>query len=146
MLPPNAKNGAFGGPTEHGGSPLRRVVARERNAGQREMTAIGLRRHGKMVTMSALKDKLKADLTTSMKARDEVRTRTLRMALAAVSTEEVAGKSARELTDDEIVKVLTRKPRSAARRPRRSRALDGPSRRRRSRTSTPCSRSTFPPS
>jgi uncharacterized protein YqeY len=61
-----------------------------------------------MVTMSALKDKLKADLTTSMKARDEVRTRTLRMALAAVSTEEVAGKAARELSDDEIVKVLTK--------------------------------------
>ncbi|MFC7386099.1 MULTISPECIES: GatB/YqeY domain-containing protein [Sphaerisporangium] len=58
--------------------------------------------------MSALKDKLKADLTTSMKARDEVRTRTLRMALAAVSTEEVAGRSARELSDDEVVKVLVR--------------------------------------
>jgi uncharacterized protein YqeY len=78
------------------------------DVGQGEMEAIGLPRHGKMVTMSALKDKLKADLTTSMKARDEVRTRTLRMALAAVSTEEVAGKSARELSDDEIVKVLTK--------------------------------------
>ncbi|WP_203994936.1 GatB/YqeY domain-containing protein [Sphaerisporangium rufum] len=58
--------------------------------------------------MSSLKDRLKADLTTSMKARDELRTRTLRMALAAVSTEEVAGKAARELSDDEVVKVLTR--------------------------------------
>jgi uncharacterized protein YqeY len=58
--------------------------------------------------MSALKDKLKADLATSMKARDEVRLRTIRMALAAIGVEEVAGKTARELSDDEVVKVLTR--------------------------------------
>ncbi|WP_433499214.1 GatB/YqeY domain-containing protein [Sphaerimonospora sp. CA-214678] len=58
--------------------------------------------------MSALKDKLKDDLTASMKARDEVRVRTIRMALAAVNVEEVSGKHARELSDDEIIKVLTR--------------------------------------
>ncbi|MET9068575.1 GatB/YqeY domain-containing protein [Streptosporangium sandarakinum] len=58
--------------------------------------------------MSTLKDKLKADLTAAMKGRDEVRTRTIRMALAAVNVEEVAGKEARELSDDEIVKVLTK--------------------------------------
>ena len=58
--------------------------------------------------MTALKDRLRADLTAAMKARDEVRTRTLRMALTSVSKEEVAGASARELTDDEVVKVLTR--------------------------------------
>ncbi|MEV0198712.1 GatB/YqeY domain-containing protein [Nonomuraea sp. NPDC050691] len=58
--------------------------------------------------MSALKDKLKADLTASLKARDEVRLRTIRMALAAVNVEEVAGKEARELSDDEVVKVLTK--------------------------------------
>ncbi|MFI6293879.1 GatB/YqeY domain-containing protein [Nonomuraea sp. NPDC050790] len=58
--------------------------------------------------MSALKDKLKADLTASMKAKDEVRLRTIRMALAAVNVEEVSGKQARELSDDEIVKVLTK--------------------------------------
>jgi uncharacterized protein YqeY len=58
--------------------------------------------------MTALKEKLQADLSTAMKARDEVRTRTLRMALTAVTNEEVAGKSARELSDDEVVKVLTR--------------------------------------
>ncbi|WP_182905285.1 GatB/YqeY domain-containing protein [Microbispora sp. H13382] len=58
--------------------------------------------------MSALKDKLKADLAASMKARDEVRVRTIRMALAAVNVEEVAGKEARELSDDEVIKVLTR--------------------------------------
>ncbi|MFI6800592.1 GatB/YqeY domain-containing protein [Streptosporangium canum] len=58
--------------------------------------------------MSTLKDKLKTDLTASMKSRDEVRTRTIRMALAAVNVEEVAGKTARELSDDEIIKVLTK--------------------------------------
>lgn len=58
--------------------------------------------------MSAMKDKLRDDLSTAMKARDEVRTRTLRMALTAVTNEEVAGKQARELSDDEIIKVLTR--------------------------------------
>ncbi|MFD8532138.1 GatB/YqeY domain-containing protein [Streptosporangium canum] len=58
--------------------------------------------------MSTLKDKLKTDLTASMKSRDEVRTRTIRMALAAVNVEEVAGRTARELSDDEIIKVLTK--------------------------------------
>ncbi|MDP9863618.1 MULTISPECIES: GatB/YqeY domain-containing protein [Streptosporangium] len=58
--------------------------------------------------MSTLKDRLKADLTASMKSRDEIRTRTIRMALAAVNVEEVAGKTARELSDDEIIKVLTK--------------------------------------
>jgi len=55
-----------------------------------------------------LKDRLRADLTTAMKARDEVRTRTLRMALTSVSNEEVAGKASRELTDDEVLKILAR--------------------------------------
>jgi len=55
-----------------------------------------------------LKDQLRSDLTTAMKSRDELRTATLRMALAAVSAEEVAGKEARELTDDEVQAVLRR--------------------------------------
>lgn len=58
--------------------------------------------------MSELKDRLQADLTGAMRARDEVATATLRMALAAVTTEEVAGATARELSDDEVVKVLAR--------------------------------------
>jgi uncharacterized protein len=58
--------------------------------------------------MPGLKDRLRADLTTSMKARDEVRTRTLRMALTSVTKEEVAGKSVRELSDDEVLRVLAR--------------------------------------
>ncbi len=58
--------------------------------------------------MPTLKDQLRADLTTAMKARDETRTRTLRMALTSISNEEVSGAAARVLTDDEVLKVLTR--------------------------------------
>jgi len=58
--------------------------------------------------MAALKDRLRGDLSEAMKARDEVRTRTLRMALTSITREEVAGQSARELTDDEVISVLTR--------------------------------------
>ncbi len=58
--------------------------------------------------MPDLKDQLRADLTTAMKSRDELRTATLRMVLAAVSAEEVAGKEARELSDDEVQAVLRR--------------------------------------
>jgi hypothetical protein len=58
--------------------------------------------------MPELKERLRADLTTAMKERDEVRTRTLRMALTSVSNEEVAGKSARELSDDEVLRILAR--------------------------------------
>lgn len=56
--------------------------------------------------MPELKDRLHADLNAAMKARDELTTATLRMALTAVTTEEVAGKSARELSDDEVLRVL----------------------------------------
>src|SRR3954447_25843959 len=55
-----------------------------------------------------LKDQLHSDLTTAMKSRDELRTSTLRMALTAITTEEVAGKQARTLSDDEVIKVLGR--------------------------------------
>ena len=58
--------------------------------------------------MGELKDLLRADLTTAMKARDELRTATLRMLLTAVKNEEVAGKAARELDDAEVVAVLAR--------------------------------------
>ncbi|WP_432484334.1 GatB/YqeY domain-containing protein [Kineococcus esterisolvens] len=56
----------------------------------------------------SLKDTLQTDLTTAMKARDELRSATLRMVLTAVRGEEVAGKSARTLGDDEVVTVLQR--------------------------------------
>ena len=58
--------------------------------------------------MAELKDRLQADLTTSMKARDELRTATLRMVLTAIGNEEVAGKAARQLSDDEVLKVIAR--------------------------------------
>ncbi len=58
--------------------------------------------------MPTLKDQLRADLTTAMKARDDTRTRTIRMALTAISTEEVSGSAAHDLTDEQIVKILTR--------------------------------------
>lgn len=58
--------------------------------------------------MPELKARLHADLNVAMKARDELTTATLRMALTAVTTEEVAGKQARELSDDEVLKVLAR--------------------------------------
>lgn len=55
-----------------------------------------------------LKKRLRADLTAAMKAQDKLRTATLRMLLTAIGNEEVAGKTARELTDDEVLKVLAR--------------------------------------
>jgi uncharacterized protein YqeY len=58
--------------------------------------------------MAALKDRLRTDLTAAMRARDDVRLRTLRMALTSITKEEVAGESARELSDDEVTAVLTR--------------------------------------
>ena len=58
--------------------------------------------------MTGLKAQLQADLNAAMKARDEVTVATLRMALTSVTTEEVAGKEARELSDEDVLKVLTR--------------------------------------
>jgi uncharacterized protein len=55
-----------------------------------------------------LKERLRTDLNAAMRARDDVRKSTLRMALSAITNEEVSGKAPRELSDDEIVKVLTR--------------------------------------
>ena len=57
--------------------------------------------------MSALKDRLRADLTAAMKAREEIRSSTLRMVLSAVTNAEVAGKQARELSDADVVDVLS---------------------------------------
>lgn len=58
--------------------------------------------------MAELKQQLRTDLTAAMRARDQVRTRTLRSALTAITNEEVAGHAARELSDDEVLKVLAR--------------------------------------
>ena len=72
--------------------------------------------------MAGLKEQLHADLNTAMKARDEVTVATLRMALTAVTTEEVAGKEARELSDEDVLKVLTRE---AKKRREAAEAFDG---------------------
>lgn len=58
--------------------------------------------------MGTLKQQLQSDLTDAMRARDQVRTGSLRMALSAVTTEEVAGKEHRDLTDDDVLKVLAK--------------------------------------
>jgi uncharacterized protein len=58
--------------------------------------------------MTGLKERLRSDLTAAMKSRDEVRTRTLRMALTSVTHEEVAGKAARDLTDADVLRLLAR--------------------------------------
>lgn len=60
-----------------------------------------------MAGMSALKDRLRTDLTASMKARDEVRSSTLRMLLTSITNAEVAGKQQVELTDEDIIGVLS---------------------------------------
>lgn len=58
--------------------------------------------------MTALKATLKTDLTAAMKQRDELSTATLRMLLTAITTEEVSGSTARELSDDETLRVINR--------------------------------------
>ena len=57
--------------------------------------------------MSALKDQLQGDLTAAIRAQDELTMATLRMALSAITNAEVSGKQARQLSDDEVVVVLT---------------------------------------
>ena len=52
-----------------------------------------------MVVMSDLKDRLRSDLTTAMKARDQLRASTLRMVLTSITNAEVSGKQATELDD-----------------------------------------------
>ncbi|NDF44083.1 MAG: GatB/YqeY domain-containing protein [Actinobacteria bacterium] len=56
----------------------------------------------------ALKEKLQSDLTAAMRARDELRSGTIRMVLTAIKNEEVSGKEARELSDSEVITVLSR--------------------------------------
>jgi uncharacterized protein len=55
-----------------------------------------------------LKDTLRRDLTDAIRSRDQVRAATLRMVLTAVSTEQVSGTQARELTEDEVQRVLVK--------------------------------------
>jgi uncharacterized protein YqeY len=72
--------------------------------------------------MGTLKDRLNDDLHTAMKRRDELTTSTLRMALSAVRNAEVSGAEARDLTDDEVLGVLTKE---AKKRREAATAFDG---------------------
>ncbi|WP_328300014.1 GatB/YqeY domain-containing protein [Streptomyces sp. NBC_00435] len=58
--------------------------------------------------MTTLKAKLQEDLTSAIRARDELRASTLRLTLTAVTREEVAGKEARQLSDEEVLKVIAK--------------------------------------
>ena len=62
----------------------------------------------------SLKAKLRADLTAAMKSRDELVKSTLRMTLTAIGTAEVAGTQARELSDDEVLKVIAKEAKKRA--------------------------------
>jgi len=58
--------------------------------------------------MAELKNRLRADLTSAMKSQDKLRTATLRMLLSAIQAEETSGKQSRDLSDDDVLKVLAR--------------------------------------
>src|SRR5688572_29039320 len=58
--------------------------------------------------MTTLKSKLQEDLNAAIRGRDELRSSTLRLTLTAITKEEVAGKEKRELSDDEVLKVITK--------------------------------------
>ncbi|MFG2904001.1 GatB/YqeY domain-containing protein [Kitasatospora sp. NPDC048286] len=58
--------------------------------------------------MTTLKEQLQADLTAAIKDRDELRASTIRLTLTAVTSEEVAGEQKRELSDDDVLKVIAR--------------------------------------
>ncbi|RII13046.1 glutamyl-tRNA(Gln) amidotransferase subunit E [Streptomyces sp. YIM 130001] len=58
--------------------------------------------------MTTLKAQLQEDLTAAIRERDELRSSTLRLTLSAITKEEVSGTSARELSDDEVLKVITK--------------------------------------
>ncbi len=56
----------------------------------------------------SIKEQLKKDLTEAIRGRDEITSGTIRMVLTAITNEEVAGKEARVLSDDEVITVLSR--------------------------------------
>ncbi len=70
---------------------------------ERRGARVGHDRH-----VNELKERLRADLTDAMRSRDQVRLRTLRMALSSITNEEVSGSATRELSDEDVLKVLTR--------------------------------------
>ncbi|GAA4882519.1 GatB/YqeY domain-containing protein [Pseudonocardia benzenivorans] len=69
---------------------------------------------GTFTRVSELKQRLRDDLTAAMKARDELVKSTLRMTLTAIGNAEVAGTEARELSDDEVLKVIAKEAKKRA--------------------------------
>lgn len=60
-----------------------------------------------MAVVSTLKDRLRSDLTTAMKSRDQLRASTLRMVLTSITNAEVSGKQAVQLSEEQVLGVLT---------------------------------------
>ncbi|KRE42479.1 GatB/YqeY domain-containing protein [Knoellia sp. Soil729] len=60
------------------------------------------------MTDTTLKDTLRSDLHDAMRSKDKVRAGTLRMTLTAITNAEVAGTEAKELSDDEVLKVIAK--------------------------------------
>lgn len=60
------------------------------------------------MTDTTLKGTLRSDLHDAMRAKDKVRAGTLRMTLTAITNAEVAGVEAKELSDDEVLKVIAK--------------------------------------
>lgn len=60
------------------------------------------------MTEQSLKATVQSDLTDAIRQRDQVRSGTLRLALTSITNEEVSGTEARELSDDEVLKVLAK--------------------------------------
>jgi len=64
------------------------------------------RKRGQNRGVTTFKDRIKADITEAMRAREEAKLSTLRMVLSAIQNAEVAGDEAIVLTDDQVIKVL----------------------------------------
>lgn len=75
---------------------------------QRQLHGATLMVQDGAMSQISLKEHLRSDLTASMKAQDKLRTATLRMALTAITNEEVSGKESRTLSDSEVITVLGR--------------------------------------
>lgn len=61
--------------------------------------------------MAELKDRLRADVTAAMKAKEKQTTKVLRAMLTAIQTEEVSGESAHELTAEQELAIVTKQVR-----------------------------------
>ena len=74
----------------------------------------------------SIKASLRSDLTEAIRSRDEITSSTIRMVLTAITNEEVAGKEARVLSDDEIITVLSREAKNAVKHRRHLKMRAGP--------------------